>query len=142
MKKASLKKMRGFTLLEVIVTMVIAAILATFVVSFMGTNLTASVLPIIRTQNESSIIGVMDRMTSDYKNLLMTDTSGDPLNTFRTRVASTVPNSYGTYTLEDGTPKYVVFNSSGTESLGSSPGNILRVTIIQGEQRLTALFVK
>lgn len=136
---------RGFTLLELIVTITIAAILGTVLVTFMGTGLTESVQPIIRTQNQNRVIEAMDRMTADYKKLLMTDTSGDPLNTFRLAVISNNNNpssSYGSYTLEDGTPRYIIFDSSGNEQDDTTERRILRVTISQGDQRMTAIFVK
>jgi len=59
----------GFTLLEVIVTLVVAAILGTILVSFMGQGLTGSVQPLIRVQNANTLGQVLENITADYAKL-------------------------------------------------------------------------
>ena len=135
-----IKTRNGFTLVELIVTIMVAAILGVMFVQIMGTSLTGSVEPIIRTQHMFEINGVMENITRDY-NKLMKESA--PLTDLQDHVAAgnddaNVPY-FGSYTVVH---KYITFESDGSE--GSVEGDILKVTIadIKGEQRLTALFTE
>jgi prepilin-type N-terminal cleavage/methylation domain-containing protein len=65
----------GFTLLEVIVTIVIAAIMGVFFAQFVGTSVIHSTDPVYRLQNLSGATHVMEYMTADYKRLAATQTN-------------------------------------------------------------------
>jgi prepilin-type N-terminal cleavage/methylation domain-containing protein len=60
------KSERGFTLLEVIITIVIAAILGSFLITFMGTAITRSSDPIFQVQNRATAEGTMEVIVADY----------------------------------------------------------------------------
>ena len=62
---------KGFTLIEVIVTIVVAAILGTFLVTFMS-SVPKSVNPIIQTQNLAAAQSAMEKITADYESYLRT----------------------------------------------------------------------
>lgn len=68
--KTQIKKYQaGFTLIEFIVTLVIAAIAATMVYTFMGSMLTKSSEPIFRLQKASNLHQVMENIVADYNRL-------------------------------------------------------------------------
>jgi len=126
---------RGFTLLEVIVTIIVAAVMGVILVQFMGTAMLRSGEPVVRVQDVSTLRHVLDNMTSDYKYLAATQANF--LSTFKTRVDT--PNYYGTgYTA---TTRYIEFDGSGNEIQDTSaPYNLLKVTVTRGNQSLSTVF--
>ncbi len=130
---------KGFTLIEVIVTLIVAAVMGALLVQFLGTSFLRSADPVIRVKEISSLRQVMDNMTSNYKYLAATDANF--LSTFRTRVQT--PNYYGSgYTVP--AAQYVYFDGSNNEVVDGGTGGfrVLKVTIARNDQRLTALFTK
>ena len=125
----------GFTLIEIIVTLTVAAILSVMLVQFMGTSISRSAEPILSMQEGMTLQGIFENMSADYKQLLLTDNT--PLDTFKTRVES---GFYGTYTLIDS--KYILFDISRTEAACNSNCTILKVTIAAGDHSLTSLFAR
>lgn len=132
---------KGFTLIEVIITLVVAAILGTILVQFMGTSLTRSAEPVIMVQEGFSLSEVMEKITAHYKYLLATDSN--PLTSFKTdiengNVSENTPY-FGNYSIQT---KYITF-SGGNETPDTVGGNmILKVIIYKGDQSLAALFTK
>lgn len=137
------KASRGFTLLEVIVTIVIASVLGVMLVTFMDSKMTHSVQTVILAQSGSYINQVMENMTADYKYLMATDAS--PLATFSGRVGpeGSTRTDYGTgpYTIIDNHRISFPSGSSVTEQVDAG-GKILKVTIGYGDLTLTALFTE
>jgi prepilin-type N-terminal cleavage/methylation domain-containing protein len=139
----------GFTLLEVIVTIVIAAIMGVFFAQFVGTSVIHSTDPVYRLQNLSRTTHIMEYMTADYKRLAATQSNF--LSIFKDYVGygymTTKPTGY------EGYPYYgsyqIVYNDyikfvSGAEQPETDPANqrILKVTIRGGDQAVTALFTR
>jgi prepilin-type N-terminal cleavage/methylation domain-containing protein len=77
---------KGFTLLEVIITLVIAAILASFLVAFMGTAVTRSSDPVNQAKNLATATVAMERISSNYAAYLATGTPN--WVTFKTNCSS------------------------------------------------------
>ena len=133
---------KGFTLIEVIVTIVVASILGVMFLQYMGTSMTGSVEPVIRVQSAFTIKQVMEKMTADYKKLMALTT---PLATFKTHVqgGNNEANDpyFGPYTVVYN--NYITFTENGVQ-VSESGDRILKVTIadVNGEQRLTTLFTK
>ena len=132
----------GFSLIEIIITLLVAALLGTVLIQYMSTSLTKSAESVIMIQKGYALNHVMESMTADYKNLLLTDT--DPLTTFKNYVenGNSAENSpyYGeAYTVQTG---YIIFNGGNEEQDLSGDNQILKVTITLNEQSLTALFTK
>ncbi|MCX5833749.1 MAG: type II secretion system protein [Deltaproteobacteria bacterium] len=140
--KTSIPKMknrRGFTLIEVIVTLIVASIMGAILVQFLGTSFLKSADPIIRTDDVGRLQYVMDNMTSNYKYLAATRPNF--LSEFRTRVQT--PNYYGSgYTVP--AAQYVYFDGSNNEVVDGGAGafRVLKVTIARNNQTLTALFTR
>jgi len=139
----------GFTLIEMIVTIIVAAILGAMFLQIMGTNLTGSVEPLIRVQDQFVVKEVVERMTADYDDLL----SGDPntLGTLKGRIGDAgddvVEGDYGSYTVEYN--DYIIFNDGDGDGdfdelhdEGSGGYTILKVTVSSGDERVTTLFTK
>lgn len=134
----------GFTLVEVIVTIVLGAIASVLLIQFMGGNMERSFAPLVRLDQGYRLVEVMENITAHYKNLLLTDTTplvtldGDIQNGNYDDEDPDTPY-FGEYEATD--PQYIQF-SNGDESACSENCRLLRVDLQQGEHRLTALFTK
>ena len=129
---------QGFTLIEVIVTIVLGAIASVLLIQFMGGNLERSLAPLARVDQSYRLTTVMENITAHYKNLLLTDAS--PLATLETDIqngnVSTSTPFFGAYAA---TLSYIALNTNN-EVVCNSNCHVLRVDLQQGEHRLTALF--
>lgn len=138
---------RGFTLLEVIVTLIVAAIMGSILVSFMGDNITGSVMPLRRVQNANTLTQVFENITSDYNKLNFDDNDAGTsvaLSTLNSHIdsgnVSTSDPYYGSYTIVY--KGYIAF-SGGSQTADTSGNNrVLKVTLKQGDQTITTLFTK
>jgi prepilin-type N-terminal cleavage/methylation domain-containing protein len=137
-----LNNKQGFTLLEVIVTFIVAAILGTIFLQLMGTSMQQSYEPVYMVQDGFSVNEIIEKMNAQYRKRLLTSTS-NPLADFKTDVegGNLISNDpyFGDYTYQT---KYITF-SGGNEIVDASPNpRILKVTITHGGQRVTAIFTK
>jgi prepilin-type N-terminal cleavage/methylation domain-containing protein len=140
----------GFTLIEVIVTLIVAAILGTVLFTFMGSTMRGSVQPLLGVQNANTAGQVMENIITDYNKLNFDDIGSSTtvaLSTLKTDVqngnVSTNTPYFGAYTIVYN--DYVTLNSNGaTAPIADTTGNnwTLRVSIKQGSQTLTTLFTK
>lgn len=141
-KSRSNFKNQGFTLLEVVITLIVGSILGAILVQFMGTSMKNSFEPVIMVQNGYGGHEIMEKLNSVYKMRLMTST-GDPLDDFRTDVINgrlpLIAPVIGHYTE---TTNYIVFDNNGDEVSDNTQLRILKVTITHGGQSLTALFTR
>jgi len=62
-----MKTKNGFTLIEVIVTIVISAIVGTLILSYLGNSLTQSGAPLARFQQATGLHKAMEIITADYR---------------------------------------------------------------------------
>jgi prepilin-type N-terminal cleavage/methylation domain-containing protein len=72
----------GFTLLEIIITLVLVSILGAMLVQFMGPQLTGSPLQVLRVKSQYELIDEIERLTGIYRDELQKDTL--VINTFKT----------------------------------------------------------
>ena len=136
---------RGFTLLEVIVSLIVAAILGAMLVSFMGSSVMRSGNPVLLAQNGAYLNQIMENMGADYKYLMAT--SATPLTTFIANVG--VEGSSQTR-YADGSHPYTVIDNHRISFPSGSPvteqtdnaGKILKVTIEYRTLTVTALFTE
>jgi len=77
---------KGFTLIEVIVTLTIAAILGTFLIVFMGTSMLRSSDSINQAKNLATAKGAMEKISSNYADYLALGTP--TWATFKTNCAT------------------------------------------------------
>ena len=131
----------GFTLLEVIVTLIVASILGAIFLEFMGTTVLKSYEPINMTQSSLDVNEIIERMNADYRKHLLL--SSDPLAAFKTDVENgNTPSPlpyYGDYSVQT---SWIQF-SGGTEQADISGQNrVLKVKVTAGNRSVTALFTK
>lgn len=124
----------GFTLIEIIITLVITAIFGAAMYSYFGTSITKSAVPLIRLQQSSQLQMVMENIVADYKKNYTSD-----LNGLQTKIGS--GNDYGQYTVvKNGFIKFV--SNSEQDATGSDPKSLLKVTIKSSNtgETLTVIF--
>ena len=141
----------GFTLLEIIITIVIAAIMSVFFAQFVYTGVIHSADPMRQVQNMSTATRIMEYMTANYKSLAATQPNF--LATFKDYVDNGNKGTgrppgcpyYGNYEIVHN--DYVIFVGTPPSPLveqtaGLTEQNILKVTIRYGNQTATALFTR
>jgi len=110
----------GFTLVEVIVTILMAAIMGAFFIQFMGTAMSRSTRAIEYVRDEASAEAVMEEIVAEY---VAEVNKSDPMNALN-RVYT---KSHGTRVTKD----YVQFNPSGVAEVLVPPNTsrTLRVKV-------------
>lgn len=141
-------KPNGFTLLEVIISLIVASILGAILLEFMGQTVHKSFVPVKMAQNSMELTGVVECLTANYRKQMLASLSAsasanDPLDQFKTAVEN---NSYecGDYTA---TTSWIIFTSSGeanvlAEAADNSGDRVLKVTIVRGQHEVTALYTQ
>ena len=127
----------GFSLIEIILTIIVGGILAALVVQFMGTSMVRSTEPVSMVQEAFLLSGIMEKITADYTKLLAEDRA-----TSLTKLKDKVErNIYGQ---DSSATKFLTFDASGVEETNpcTSDCKILKVTITKGGQTVTALFTR
>ncbi len=81
-KEKLLHNKNGFTLLEIIITLVLVSILGAMFVQFMGPQLTRSPFQVLRVKSQYELIDEIERLTGIYRDELQKDTL--VINTFKT----------------------------------------------------------
>lgn len=140
-----MKDRRGFTLIEIIVSLIVASILGVMLVSFMGSTVVQSANPVLLAQNGAYLNQIAENMGADYKYLMAT--SATPLTTFMANVGAegTSQTRYA-----DGSHPYTVVDNHRISFPSGSPvteqtdnaGKILKVTIQYRTLSVTALFTE
>ena len=133
----------GFTLIEVIVSLIVAGILAAMLATFMGTSIMKSGDPVVYAKNGAYLNLIMENMTSDYEyQMILSPSNG--LTVFKTNVETA--NKYSDvshpYTVVD---NYISFPSGSSVSAASASytanaSNMLQVTITYQNLSATAIF--
>lgn len=146
----------GFTLIEVIVTIVVSAIFAVMLMQFMQGHSWRSYQPLIKMDEGLILRQTMEQISADYRNLLISNPQ--PLVTLQNRIrngaippngywsgqsytaAINVINNYCLELNEDGMAPAGEFN---IQSNCNHPADtLLKVTISYDQQSLTALFAR
>jgi len=123
---------RGFTFVEIIVTLIIAAILGVMLIQFMGSSVSGSAKTVDNIKKGFQLNQEMEKITRDYRDWLITSPD-DSINAF---LNNTVKQNYADIIIND-----------ETKLIEVDPGKdgdieILQVTITDGTQTLMALFTK
>jgi prepilin-type N-terminal cleavage/methylation domain-containing protein len=133
---------QGFTLLEVIITFIVAAILGTVFLQVMGTSMQQSYQPVSMVQDGFSVNEIMEKMNAHYRKRLLTSTV-NPLADFKNDVenGNIISNTpyFGNYTYQT---QYIKFSGGIEVPDASADPRILKITITHGGQRLSAIFTK
>ncbi|OQY02880.1 MAG: hypothetical protein B6I22_12750 [Desulfobacteraceae bacterium 4572_123] len=121
---------RGFTLIEVIATLIVAGILSAFFIHFMGTALNNSWKSVELVAGEAEAQGKLDEIIAYYTSKIN--------NNPDTALAAVFSQFSG-----DATMQYIEFDSAGNESpAASGTSNNLKVTVASPGNNLTTLLTK
>lgn len=137
------KGQRGFTLIEIIITLVVLGVLASMLVTVVGVPFTSSSQPILRLRQTMSLQQTMENIRANFA--ATKDLATFDFNTFKGTIGATgssQQNSFGSYLVV--TNSYVKFNtSSHNEESGVQADGILKVAIKDQASSLilTELFV-
>ncbi len=138
--KSKIADQSGFTLIEIIVTLVAAGILAIFYIHFMGTAMSFSWKSVELVTGEAKAEGLMERIIAEYV---------FEINTNPDTALSTIAGREGTYEgdADFGSPvtmEYITYDSSGNEAPVPSPGtsNNLKVTVEAPGNNFTTILTK
>lgn len=121
-------KSSGFTLLEVIITLTVGALLMAVIIPYLGTFVTKSSEPLVNLRNTLLIHQTMENMTADYRsqkannslNLIALQSGIGGEGTDRS-------NDYGDYHVVENL--FVLFDGTDQESAAGGAQHILKVTI-------------
>lgn len=72
MKMRRIKLESGFTLIEVIITLVVIGIVAAMMAAYFGTSITQSSAPVSRLKAVEKLNAIMEKITADYNNAIAT----------------------------------------------------------------------
>jgi prepilin-type N-terminal cleavage/methylation domain-containing protein len=134
MKKMTRSKTTGFTLVEVIITLVVASIVGVMAFSILGSSMTKSSDPLFRIQKTYALQQVMENFLAAYEK----DYAGD-LPGLRDAIAggvispagnegATLNNSFGQYTIVEN--HFIKFVSNQEVAADpADPQSLLKVTI-------------
>jgi prepilin-type N-terminal cleavage/methylation domain-containing protein len=132
---------KGFTLVEILVTIMFAAILAAVLFQFLGSSMTQSATPIALAKEGYSLNRILEKITAHHKKLLVTD--ADPLATFKTHIenGNNIANTpyFGEYTVQT---SYITLNG-GIEAVDTSGDDrVLKTKLTVDRQSITVLFTQ
>ena len=131
MADISQNNQKGFTLLEIIVTLILVAISAAVMFPVLGTNLVRSAEPVERLNDHHLLVQEMDRLTGIYRDVIHDGTLN--INSFKTDEVDTSPY------VDAGLTNFITLSDGAYTT--ASP-NILRVTLVNNDQTLVALFAQ
>lgn len=130
----------GFTLIEVIISLVIAAFVGTILVTFMANSVVNSTVPVNRVQHANQLRAVFEDITSDYKRLSAIDRADLTSAALSTLQGNIDNGDYGNYVVV--LNHYILFDSHGDEIGDNGEARILKVTLSRGDQSMTSLFTR
>jgi len=130
----------GFTLIEVIATIIVMGILAAFFIHFMGTALNDSWRSVEQVENEAIAEGLMERIIGDY----VEEINDDPDNALATILSR--ESSHYESDPDYGLPvsmQYIIFDTNGDEQPDTAGENRnLKVTVEPPGYNLTTILTK
>lgn len=153
MKKRINTAISGFSLIEVIITIVVVAIVGTMLFTYFGTSITRSSDPIFRLNAATRLNAVLERISADYDHSI---SPGGSLTSFQNDIGaenSDQDNGYGRYRVIHN--RFITFDTTVVPAAeinftgNPSEAEYLKVTIgmrsvdpDRTNETLTTLFVK
>ena len=138
--RATKSDQRGFTLIEVIVTIIAAAIVGVIFINFMGTAMSKSVRSVEMVQGEADAEALLEQVVADYVYELNRDPS-TALNTIKGFIDGPPPK-YGTKV----TCAFITFDTNGnhTPYTGADENlkRTLKVTVAAAGNDLVTLLTR
>lgn len=131
---------QGFTLIEVIISLVTSAIIGVIFLAFMSTQLMHSGDPVIVAREEGAAEAAMEQILSDYvKEMNKTGGYETALATIYSRDYKATP--YSIPTRVSVTKTYIAYDNSGNEvaASGGSSSDCLKLTVKANGHGLTSI---
>ena len=123
---------KGFTLVEIIITLIATGILGTIFVHLLGTALSESWSTVELVRDEADAVGVMEEIIADYVYLMNTN----PAGALTQLITNKDGGAYGTGV----DMQWVDFDPSGDLVGPVTPGNTLMVTVqVSGKDLINIL---
>lgn len=127
------RRCRGFTLVEIIITLLAAGILGAIFINLMGTALSDSWSTVEMVRDEARGVQVMEHIIADY----VTEMNSDPANALATLIANKDNGDYGPGVLM----QYIEFDAAGIEVFTApATSDTLKVTVQATGKTLTNIF--
>ena len=112
--KKIMSRIKGFTLVEVIVTIMAAGILGAIFIHFMGTALTSSWNAVEITRDEAAAEKLLEQIIGEYVALINGNNPANALNSIATTYSGQTIDGVGI------TTQYITFDTSGNEQTGGT----------------------
>ncbi|MCF8052827.1 MAG: type II secretion system GspH family protein [Desulfobacterales bacterium] len=128
-RRRNLRNEAGFTLLEIIVTILVASVLAALMVQFMNTAMIRGGDPAAAVRAEADTGAILEQIVSDYVQQINSANPENALASLKTNYAS---NASVTMT-------YISFDSVGQEVVEGSATDTLKVIVKKGGYAVTTL---
>jgi len=133
--RASVQNPKGFTLIEIIVTLILIAITGVVMFPVLRTNLTKSAVPVVRLDSQYQLIREMERLTARYRDEIRNDSLN--INTFKSTYVDT------SALVDAGNTGFVgVGQITGSNGYTTQSTTILRVTLVDGDLSLVSYFTE
>jgi prepilin-type N-terminal cleavage/methylation domain-containing protein len=129
----------GFTLIEVIATIIVMGILAAFFIHFMGTALNDSWKAVEVVEGEAKAEGLMERIIAEYVELINGNNPDAALGTIKGRETSFESDvDYGMPV----TMEYIEFNAGNEVVVDPTASNNLKIVVEAPGHNLTTILTK
>jgi type II secretory pathway pseudopilin PulG len=135
----------GFTLVEIVITLLVAVILGGIMVQYLGGSLARSITPIKRLSADAALHAVADNIIGAFRQTAPSDSTA--WSNFQADIGpagTDQNNAYGEYRVL--VNDYIQFDASGieqTDSYGTAPDDILKIVIAgPGGDPLTFLLIR
>jgi prepilin-type N-terminal cleavage/methylation domain-containing protein len=142
MMQKYLKQADGFTLIELVATIVLAGVVMMMISPFFSSGVTDSHRPALRLQDAVALQGTMENMSAAYGKTFKSGTALQTLSNNIGAEGSSFTNQYGTYKVLENT--LMRFKNNGSEKDEEHAGtSILKVSICSTSfpgHQLTQLF--
>lgn len=132
----------GFTLIEIIVTLLLVGVTAAIMFPVLGTNLIKSPEPITRIDNQYRLVEEMDTLTAIYRDELEKNGSEFSIAFFKTNFVDPILNNIETNpNLDSAVAQFIEDNDKNwTYETSGIETSILMVALTKGNQTLYSIF--
>jgi len=139
-RRSTQSNAHGFTLLEVVVSIMVAAILGTLMYQYSRTTLSSTVTPVTQLSNIQGLNDVMEKVTNDYFAELTANAATPAEETgWIGPFGNTMVTNYSSE-VDSMTSELGCFTGYAWTTTCPSGTNTIQISMIKDNQSLTALF--
>jgi len=130
-----IQNQNGFTLIEIIVTLILVAITGVVMFPVLRTNLTKSAVPVVRLDSQYQLSQEMERLTARYRDEIFNDSLD--INTYKSTYVDT-----SAFVDAGNTGFLGAGQITGSNGYVTQSTTILRVTLVDGDLSLVSYFTE